>query len=207
MNSKKENRLSCWCALLLWCCLSFSLKAQDVAAKATDVSPLLIGEKAPDLTVKTSEGNQVKLLTILTERPAVLIFYRGSWCPYCNTHLAELQGIEDKILELGYQIIAISPDSPDNIQGSIDKHNLKYKLLSDDDVNVAKHFGIAFTVPESSKGRLAKASDGINSGMLPVPSVFVLNKEGEILFEYINPDYKRRITASLLLSVLTSLKN
>jgi peroxiredoxin len=181
---------------------SFTGLAQVIPGKAIDVSPLLIGEKAPNALLRDVAGKQDSLLHIISRKPTVLIFYRGGWCPYCNVHLAELQAIEKEILNLGYQIVAISPDSPENLSVSMDKHKLNYQLLSDADMNLSQSFGIAFSVPEAAKQRLSGASGGSNPGLLPVPSVFVLNQRGEILFEYINPDYKKRLKGSLLLSVL-----
>jgi len=185
---------------------SHSLMAQVIPAKAIDVSPLLIGEKAPRAFVSSFAGKPDSLSHILSVKPTVLIFYRGGWCPYCNIHLAELQNIEKDILKLGYQIVAISPDSPENLAASMNKHKLNYQLLSDANMNISLSFGIAYSVPETSKERLSSASGGGNPGLLPVPSVFVLNQQGEILFEYINPDYKKRLKGSLLLAVLKELK-
>lgn len=192
-------------------CLTFFIARNSCAQsiipeKATDISPLLIGEMAPDLVLKNSKSGDVKLTDLIKSRPTVLIFYRGGWCPYCNLHLAELQTIEQQILELGYQIIAISPDSPSNLRASIEKHKLNYSLLSDADMELSKAFGLAYSVPEASRERLNKASDGRNTGMLPVPSVFVFNQLGEIMFEYINPDYKKRLKGNMLLAVLKELK-
>ncbi len=189
--------------------VSFWAQAQrvdGVPQQATDIAPLLIGEVAPDLSLLTIEGREVKLLVKLSEKKTVLIFYRGGWCPYCNLHLAELQGIEKDIVALGYQVIAISPDSPENLKASLDKHQLSYLLLTDANMALSRAFGLAYAVPEASKERLKQSSGGMNEGMLPVPSVFILNTKGEILFEYINPDYKKRLKGSLLLSVLKELK-
>lgn len=185
---------------------AFAIVAQPYPDKAVDISPLLIGEKAPKVILTHLNGKTDSLTTILSKQETVLIFYRGGWCPFCNVQLTELQAIESDILKLGYQIVAISPDSPENLKSSIEKNKLNYQLLSDANMNVAQQFGIAFNVPESSKERLAKSSGGQNPGQLPVPSVFVFNRQGEILFEYINPDYKKRISGSLLLAVLKELK-
>lgn len=195
--------------ILIFLLISHFAKAQQASnmpQRATDIAPLLIGEDAPDMSLVNINGELVKLDAELAVKPTVLIFYRGGWCPYCNLHLAELQGIEKDILALGYQIIAISPDSPDNLKASLDKHHLAYLLLSDASMTFSQAFGIAYAVPEASAERLKNSSGGRNSGMLPVPSVFVLNQQGEILFEYINPDYKKRLKGDLLLAVLKELK-
>lgn len=182
--------------------------AQDnVPASPEDISPLLIGEKAPDLPLTDLENHEIKLTDIISAKPTVLIFYRGGWCPYCNAQLGDLNDIEDEVTKLGYQIIAVSPDNPEHLQGSVDKHELKYKLYSDKELGLAREFGIVFQASERLTKRLEEFSGGDNQGWLPVPSVFVLNQEGEILFEYINPNYKVRISSNLLLGVLKALNS
>lgn len=182
------------------------VNAQGIPEKATDISPLLTGESIPEIELKKINGETIALKNITRSKPTVLIFYRGGWCPYCNLHLSELQRIEKDILMLGYQIVAVSPDSGENLKASMDKHKLNYQLLSDSDMKAAQAFGIAYAVPETSKARLSDSSGRKNPGLLPVPSVFVLDQQGEILFEYINPDYKKRVKSGLLLAVLKELQ-
>ncbi|PKP48212.1 MAG: antioxidant AhpC [Bacteroidetes bacterium HGW-Bacteroidetes-12] len=185
--------------------ISLSFKAQ-VAENATDISPLLIGENAPDVEVKDINGKATSLKAILTEKPTIIMFYRGGWCPFCNAHLAELQEAEKEINALGFQMVAISPDSPEKLKESLGKHKLTYKLYSDADLKVAQAFGIAFKAPDQYKPMLLEASGNANEGILPVPSVFVFNTTGVIDFEYINPNVKARLSAAMLLAVLKTLK-
>lgn len=184
--------------------LSLTVSAQ-LADKAQDISPLLIGETVPDAVLKDSESGDQPFLNILKKKPTVILFYRGGWCPYCNTHLSEIRNAESEILKLGYQIIAISPDSPENLQVTDEKHKLNYQLYSDSDGKLANAMGIAFKVEERRKKKLYDNSGGLNDGFLPVPSVFITDTSGQILFEYINPNYKRRMSAELLLAVLKNL--
>jgi peroxiredoxin len=181
-------------------------QGQEVPKLPNDVSPLLIGEELPDVELADINGSNIALKDVTKKKPTVLIFYRGGWCPYCNLHLSELQTIETDILKLGYQIVAVSPDSPKNLKASVSKNQLNYTLLSDASTAVASKLGIAYQAPEKSVDMLKKSSDNLNSGILPVPALFVLNTKGEILFEYINPNYKKRIKGDLLLAVLNALK-
>ncbi len=178
----------------------------EIATEPTDISPLLIGEKIPDITLSDVSGREVNLLELAARKQSVIIFYRGGWCPYCNLHLSELQTIEPDIIKAGYQIIAISPDSPESLEASISKNKLNYLLLSDNHTEASKGFGLAFQAPEQYTEKLSKASAGQNTNVLPVPAVFVINPLGEILFEHINPDYKKRLKGSLLLAVLKELE-
>ena len=189
--------------------IALNLSAQTGAPfpqNATDISPLLIGEQIPDIVLKNVDGEAVSIHQLFKNKPTLLIFYRGGWCPFCNKHLAELQAIESDIHHLGYQIVAISPDAPHSLKESLDKHTLTYQLLSDSKMALSQATGIAFAVKESAKQRLSEASGGDNPGLLPVPTVMVLNQNSEILFEYINPDFKKRVSGDLLLGVLKALK-
>lgn len=120
--------------------------------------------------------------------------------------MGQLQQIESKLVELGYQIFAISPDLPANLQQSVEKHGLKYLLLSDSKMTASRAFGIAYRVDHKTlalyKGYgidLEKAS-GESHQQLPVPAVFVLGTDGTIKFEYVNPDYRVRIDPDELLA-------
>src|SRR6056297_1140972 len=94
--------------------------------QAKDISPLLYGEKIPEGVLTTPNGKNQKVSAIIGKKPTVLLVYRGGWCPYCNAHLAEIQQAESEILELGYQLVAISPDSPKKLKTTDDKHQLNY---------------------------------------------------------------------------------
>ena len=174
---------------------------------ATDISPLLIGESVAKGELYDGEGNKVTVKSIVAKKPTVIIVYRGGWCPYCNLHMAELQEIEKDILALGYQIVGVSPDSKEYLNESTEKIKLNYSLFSDTDLTVIKSWGLAFEAPDRNKQMLALRSQNQNPGVLPVPAVFVTNREGIIQFEYINPNYNTRMSGEMLKAVLTTLKN
>jgi peroxiredoxin len=185
-------------------CLTLSVSAQ-LAEKAQDISPLLIGETVPDAVLKSVDSSDQSFLSILSKKPTVVLFYRGGWCPYCNTHLSDIRDAESEILALGYQIIAISPDSPEYLKASDEKNELNYQLYSDANGKLTKAMGIAFKVAERRKEKLFNKSGGLNDGFLPVPSVFIIDTSGQIVFEYINPNYKKRMSSKLLIAVLKNL--
>jgi len=182
---------------------SASTKVPDSAQK---VRPLLIGSPVPDIALETSNSEAFDLRGHVTDKPSVLVFYRGGWCPFCNRHLAGLGTIESKLTDLGYQILAISPDRPSKLAESLDKTNLSYTLLSDSRMQAAQAFGIAFQVDKPVLKMLAnynidiEEASGQTHHQLPVPSVFIVGKDGRIGFTYVNPDYKVRLDADVLLA-------
>lgn len=182
-----------------------SLKAQ-VPMNAEDISPLLIGEQIPEANLLNINGKEVKIIDIIKEKPTVLVFYRGGWCPYCNTQLSGLAESEKEILELGFQIVAISPDHYESLKPTVDKGEFNYNIYSDSSSRLIQAIGIGFETPEKAKGYIFKKTNKEATDVLPVPAVFILDTKGKILFEYINPDYSTRLSSELLLANLKALK-
>jgi peroxiredoxin len=120
--------------------------------------------------------------------------------------LGQLREIEPELIELGYQIIAISPDRPEKIRELLSKTNYDYTLLSDSDMTAAKAFGLAFQVSDETVDRyhqydidLVDAA-GRKHRQLPVPAVFIVDPEGKIEFSYVNPVYQERVHPSVVLA-------
>lgn len=191
--------------LFLVACIS-NINAQ-IPEKAEDISPLLIGEKISNAKLQDANGEIVGLKDFIAEKPTVLVFYRGCWCPYCNLQLSGLVSIEKQILDLGYQIVAISPDDFQNLKNTEEKAKLNYTLLSDKNGKFIQEIGIAFKTSLMVKGYIAtKGQKGETSEVIPVPTVMILDTDGAILFEYISPNYKQRISEEMLLAVLKTIK-
>jgi len=180
---------------------------KNVPQSADNICPLLVGRKIPTVTLKTVDGKSFNLNEAIGQKPTVLIFYRGGWCPYCNLHLNRLKEIEQKLLDLGYQLIAVSTDRPQKLKETLGKNAIKYTLLSDNKMTASRAFGLAFKVPDELvkkyknqyKIDLEDAS-GETHHLLPVPAAFIIGTDGVIKFGYINPDYKVRVEPMVLLA-------
>jgi len=168
--------------------------------KPEDISPLLVGETMPKATLVNLNNTEIKTELLFKVKKTILIFYRGGWCPYCNLHLSEIGRIENDLLALGYQIVAISPDAVRNLVSSKEKLALSYTLLSDTRGDLIKAAGLAFKAPAYNEKELIENQGKGAELFLPVPSLFILNEKSEILFEYINPNFKQRISGYLLLA-------
>lgn len=193
-------------AILITAAVSCS-KGQ-VASTAEEVTPLEVGEEIPNVTLQDPFGNDTELHTLVSKKPALLIFYRGGWCPYCNAHLSQLVEIEEQLYDMGIQILAVSPDQPSYLKESVMEHELNYKLLSDSDMNASKQFGIAFEVDTATVNRykrngldLAERS-GHDHYLLSVPAAFLVDTTSTIQYRYFNPDYTVRIENDEILSTV-----
>jgi peroxiredoxin len=195
--------------------LSFQVLAVDraqIREKAEDVTPILNGATVPKATVKTADGSPVSLQAMLMQKPSVVVFYRGGWCPYCSRQLAELKDIEQDLVAEGYQIIAISPESVEKLQSQKLETEFAATLISDDKLEAIKAFGIGFYVPNDTR-KLYKdrmnvelTADTEDRAVLPAPAIFITNTEGQVVFSYVNPNFRVRPSAALVLSAAKLVK-
>lgn len=187
--------------------------ASSLPASAQDTKPLRTGEQAPAFTVRTVGDTEFNFDPAALERPVVLISFRGGWCPYCNMHLSELRTVIPNIRALGYEVLFISNDPVANLHAGLadqtreDIDGLDYTILSDAELNAAVAFGTAFQMAPEYAAKLREMGKDIEESSitrhnaLAVPSVYVVAQSGEIVYDYVNADYKVRLSADELLAV------
>ncbi|MFD0672669.1 peroxiredoxin-like family protein [Cohnella sp. GCM10027633] len=170
-----------------------------------------IGEKVKDFTATDALGNKVSLYEELSKGPVVLVFYRGSWCPFCNLQLKAYQRILPQIHAVGAQLIAISPQSPDNSLTIIEKQNLSYKVLSDNNGLAAAKYNILYEVPDylqhmlESVGLNLAEYNSTNRWILPVPATFMIDESAIVRSAYVNPNFMQRMEPADILYELQKL--
>lgn len=178
----------------------------EIAASPTQVRPVLIGHSVADVFLRDDQGEPASLADVLGGKPTVIVFYRGGWCPFCNFQLGQLRDVQAELIEMGVQLVAMTPDPPGALRGVTRKHQLQYKLLSDSDMAAAEAFGVAYQLSKDQIVRYKKHdifmsnTAGEPRYQLPVPAIFLVNEEGVVEFTYVNPDPEIRIQPELLLT-------
>jgi peroxiredoxin len=168
------------------------------------VQPLSVGARAPTFSARTTEGALRTFGPDSYKKPLVVIFYRGGWCPYCNAQLSDLHVVEPKLRKSGFEIVFLSTDRPELLYSSLKATDIHYMLLSDNRLEAAKSFHVAYHVDDATIAKMREygvdleASTGTKQHELPVPSVFIIDTSGTIRFVYSNPDYKIRLGADEL---------
>jgi len=171
-----------------------------IVTAQTSPQGISVNDKAPDFTVKDQNGKKVSLKNELKNGAVVLVFYRGQWCPYCNKQLKELQDSLVFIKQKGATLIAVSPEKPDNISKTVEKTKAGYPVLFDDSLKIMKSYDVAFRVDSTTIEKYKKFgidfydANGSNGATLPVPAVYIINKEGIIVFKHFDPDYRKRVS-------------
>ena len=187
--------------------LASTLSVAEELPNAPDkVQPILLSLKMPDANVQSLQGKAISLSAVAAGKPMILVFYRGGWCPYCNVQLSDLRLIQKQTDALGYQMVGVSPDTPTELNRTIDKQKLEYTLISDSKANAMRAFGIAYRLDDKTVEKykeydidLERSSGETHHG-LPVPSVFIIDAQGIVQFSYVNPDYKARVPSSVVLA-------
>ncbi len=188
-----------------------------IAMDAESVTPLGEGDVAPRFLVRTVDGDSFDFDPRDLDRPAILISFRGGWCPYCNIHLSELRHVVPEISDMDVDVYFLSGDRPEVLYEGLagdtqtDIDGLGYEILSDADANAAIALGIAFRADSAYVQRLRNANKDIaessieREGVLPVPAVFAIGTDGRIAYAHVNADFRVRLPADELLNVATEL--
>lgn len=166
------------------------------------------GDRAPDFSLPGARGDAVSLSSALARGSAVVTFYRGGWCPYCNLQLRSYQALLPELESLGASLLAVSPQLPDASLSTADREALTFDVLSDAGNDVARQFGLVYPLPQELRDALSsnnKALPGINgddSWELPVPATYVIGQNRRISLAFIEVDYRQRLSPERLLAVL-----
>ena len=178
-------------------------------SEATEPKGLQPGDRAPDFVGYDQNGTQVEMSKVLTEGPVVLFFYRGKWCTVCSKVLNDYQDSLNVISGMGFRVIAITPESIENVEQTVKMHNLTYTVIYDCQEKIMKDYGVMFNVTKDYQDKLAKGysidiakNNGRDVANLPVPATYIINRDGIITAVYFNPDYRSRASVKWILTNL-----
>jgi len=188
---------------LLLCICSVGVYAQTYPVG------LKINDAAPDFTATNQLGKKINLKKQLKKGDVVLMFYRGQWCQYCNKQLAQMEDSIALIKGKGATVIAITPESPENISLTVRKTNANYSLVYDEGLKIMNAYKVAYQ--EDDKALKAYKGYGIdlleangnNGANLPVPAVYIINKEGKITYRFFDVNYTKRSSIKEILAHLS----
>jgi peroxiredoxin len=187
--------------------------ADQQAALATVPAPVVaVGTEVPDADLLTVTGAATTLAALLDGGPAVLVFYRGAWCPYCNLTLRTYQSdLLPGLTARGVRLVAVSPQRPDQSLSTKEKAELTFEVVSDPANALAGALGIVDD--GSEKVRAVQASLGLDLAVvneagdvrLPMPAVVVLDAQRTVRWAEVHPDYTSRTEAPAILDAVGSL--
>ena len=172
---------------------------------------LKVGDKAPNFTLKNALGKKVKLSALLKKGNVVLTWYRGGWCPYCNRALQSWQEALPELKAQGAIFIALTPELPDYSLSTKEKHHLQFEVLTDLNNEVARSYGLVFTLDEATATRYEQGFglsvyNGNHLNQLPMPATYIIDQKGLIQYAFVNPDYTQRANPEEVIKKLKEMK-
>jgi len=171
------------------------------------------GDTVVEATLLTPQGTEVSLAETVGEGPAVLVFYRGAWCPYCNLTLKTYQAeLLPRLRERGVALVAISPQTPEGSEASVTNGSLEFPVLSDPGNVLSGALGIR-TEP-SADARAVHTQLGFDvadsnadaTGDIPFPTVLVVDHDGVVVFADVHTDYTTRTEVDEIVAALDLLE-
>jgi peroxiredoxin len=187
----------------------FDAEQQALTAAGRPDDAVGVGDQLVDATLLTPEGAEVSLATVVGEAPAVLVFYRGAWCPYCNLTLKTYQEqLLPTLRDRGVGLVAISPQTPEGSELATSNGSLDFPVLSDPGNVLSRALGIV-TEP-TAEARAAHTQLGFDvadsnadaTGDIPFPTVLVVDGDGRVVFADVHVDYTTRTEVDEVVAAL-----
>jgi peroxiredoxin len=187
----------------------FSRNSQQLHARGIPAGVVKVGDALAPFTLYNAVGKPVGLEDLVATGPAVLVFYRGGWCPYCNLALRTYQRELLPQLDAWHATLAaISPQTPDQSLSTAEKAALDFQVLSDPGSRLARRIGIAFEQAEevrAAQRRLGLDLAHVNeegSTLLPMPTVLIVDPNRTVRFAEVHPDYTARTEVADIVAAL-----
>lgn len=164
------------------------------AASIAYAAPIAVGAKVPaNFAAVDTEGKVRTLGSIAGKKGTVLIFFRSaSWCPYCQAQLKDVRALPAELAKRGYNLAAISYDSPEKLADFTARQSINYTLLSDKDSKMIDAFGLRD--PAYPKGNFAYG--------VPTATVLVIGADGVVKKKLSTDDYKIRPNNAAILAAV-----
>lgn len=171
-----------------------------------------IGATIDDFTLTASTSQPFSLNEKLKEGHIVLMFYRGSWCPFCNLTLKAYQDVLPEIQQQGANLVAVTPEFPEKAQETITKEGYKFDVVTDEHNKLAAKLGLIFEQNEETTTLMKNLGFDLelyygpdHNNLLPIPATFIIGQDGKVAFSYVNPNYRIRVDPTEVVKDLKTL--
>jgi peroxiredoxin len=161
--------------------------------------PPAVGDKAPDFSLSTVDGERIRLSDLTAKSPVALIVlrgYPGYQCPFCNLQVQDFLKKSQSFKEAGVHLILVYPGPPDNLDARAREFMVDKKLpdnfdlLLDPGYDFTNLYGLRWDAPKETA----------------YPSTFLINQKGIVFYAKISKTHGGRTTAAEILDALIKKK-
>jgi peroxiredoxin len=191
--------------------IAFSFFILNFAFAQQKPEGLFINSKAPDFKAKDQNGNEIVFKDMRKKGDVVVVFTRGSWCPYCNKFLRHLQDSLELIKAKHGQVIVITPEGREGVDSVVAKTGVTFPIIYDTAMKITNGYNGSYRVEDKALVRYKNSNPSIDllainnqkkDAYLPITAVYIVNDEGSIYFRYFEEDYKKQVSISEILKAL-----
>jgi peroxiredoxin len=174
-------------------------------AQAQRAEGLFINSKAPEFKLQDQTGVEVSLKEMRKKGPVVVLFYRGYWSPFCMHQLKAFQDSLGMIQTKGAQVVAITPETKEGIDSTIQKTGVIFPILHDEEMKVTTAYEGASPVDDRTLARYKMAGIDLlkvnaqKVATLPVTAAYIVNKEGTVIYRFFDNNYRNRVSVQEIL--------
>jgi peroxiredoxin len=193
---------------------TFDQEQTELAEGGIPAAVVAPGSVLRDAAMLDAEGTPIRLYQAIGERPAVVVFYRGAWCPYCNIALRTYEKeLANELADRGVALVAVSPQKPDGVLTMVEKNELSFTVLSNPGNALARTLGIITTPSPDARAAQLKGGLDIAAGnsdgtpRVPMPTTVVVGADRVIRWIDVHPDYTTRSEPAEILAALDTLND
>jgi peroxiredoxin len=171
-----------------------------------------VGQKVPDAHGRDLDGKDVALSALYAKGPILLVFYRGGWCPYCNSEIHSLTTAFPEYQKRGVTPVAVSVDTPDQEAKLKATYTIPFPVLSDSDATMIEAFHVVNHVDDASLAKMKgfgvdlEKYSGKTHHEIAIPAFFLVDRTGVVRWAHSDPDFKTRPATAQLLGVIDAAK-
>jgi peroxiredoxin len=174
-----------------------------------------VGDQVPSFSLPTTEGGMWSLGQCLERGEygsLVVVFYRGTWCTYCNLYLRGLLEVQSQLSDANAALIAVSPEAAPASAEDVSAEGSRFPVLVDQGGKVAEQFGLTFEMDDAAKNVLKNSGFDLQRRnadgrwTLPVPGTFVIDRSGNVAYAHVDADYRNRPEPQEIVAMCRSLR-
>ena len=191
--------------------IAFSFFILNIVFAQQKPEGLFINSKAPDFKARDQYGKEIVFKDLRKKSDVVVVFTRGSWCPYCNKFLRRLQDSSELIKAKHAQIIVITPETKQGIDTVVAKTGATFPIIYDSLMKITNAYNGMYKVDDKALVRYKNSNPSIDllainnqkkDAYLPITAVYIVNDEGSITYRYFEEDYKKQASVKEILQAL-----
>lgn len=145
---------------------------------------LNIGDNIASVALKDEQGELFNLRNLANKQNTLIVIYRGEWCPFCINQLESFEAVLPELKSYNTRLVAISPDDEATTKNTQKQFGQDYLFLTDPELKFVDSLGLK------------------KDATTPHPATILVKKGGEVVWFYVDKDYKTRPTGEQIRTVL-----